>query len=332
MNRYMLAIGIVGLALAAGVALAAQEAAAPGGGRQGGRGGGRQGGGAAAVPAPVTNAQGTVIETPPPAAPIPGGNMQGKAVEAPASSAMTMWVMRNTKRHGEWVTIPVGKVKLHTWISYPEGTGQRPVVVVMNSYAGLWDDFPRGIADQLAQDGFIGVVPDFVSGLGPNGGNYDSFATVDLVVKAAQKLGVRDALGLARGARDYALKLPQANGKSATIGTRFGGNVSFDAAALMPALNAAVVYDGTEAPDAATMAKITAPVLFFGGELDDRAVTLIPPTQAAMKQLGKSFEYHIWAGTTGEFVAFGVPGNNTNANAASWAIAIRFLKEYTAQP
>jgi carboxymethylenebutenolidase len=329
MKRYILAAGLVGLALVAGGSLAARENAPQGGGQQGGRGG-RQGG-AAAVPAPVINAQGTVIETPPQGPPIPGGNMQGKAPDAPASSAMTMWVMRNTKRRGEWVTIPVGKVKLHTWISYPDGTERRPVVVVMNSYAGLWDDFPRGIADQLAQDGFIGVVPDFASGLGPNGGNSESFESVDLVVKATRNLGVQDALALARGTRDYAVKLPQANGRSATLGIRFGGNVSFQAAALMPELSAAVVYDGTDAPDAATTAKITAPVLFFGGELDDRAVALIPPAQAAMKQLGKSFEYHIWAGTTGEFVAFGVPGNNTNANWASWSIAIKFLKQHTAQ-
>jgi carboxymethylenebutenolidase len=268
------------------------------------------------------------VETPREAPAFDGGTMQGKAPGAPASSAMTRTVMRQTPRRGEWVDIPLGGVKLHTWISCPDGNDSRPVVLVMNSHAGLWDDFPRGLADQLAQDGFIGVVPDLVSGMGPQGGNWDSFPTVDLAIKASQRLTVQDAIRLLKGARDYALKLPRANGKSATLGTRFGGEVSFAAAALVPGLNAAVVYDGS-APDAATLPKIAAPVLFFGGALDDRSVALAEPTAVAMKKLGKSFEYHIWSQTTSEFVAFGVPGLNTNASQASWPITIRFLKEHT---
>jgi carboxymethylenebutenolidase len=273
-------------------------------------------------------AESQTIETPREAPAFEGGTMQGKPPGAPASSAMSRTVMRQTPRRGEWVDIPVGSVRLHTWISYPDGNEPRPVVLVMNSHAGMWDDFPRGVADQLAQDGFIGVVPDLVSGMGPGGGNWDSFSTVDLAIKAAQRLSVQDAIGLLKAARDYVLKLPRANGKSATLGTRFGGEVSFAAAALLPGLNAAVVFDGA-APDAATMAKIASPVLFLGGALDDRSVALAEPTAAAMKKLGKSFEYHIWSQTTSESVAFGVPGLNTNASQASWPIAIRFLKDHT---
>ena len=36
-------------------------------------------------------------------------------------------------------------------------------------------EFIRAIADQLASEGFIGVLPDLTSGLGPNGGNHDSY-------------------------------------------------------------------------------------------------------------------------------------------------------------
>ena len=32
----------------------------------------------------------------------------------------------------------------------------------------------RALGDQLAQDGFIAVVPDFLSGKGPNGGGTES--------------------------------------------------------------------------------------------------------------------------------------------------------------
>ena len=178
-----------------------------GGGRQGGRGGPP-----APIPPPVRNAQGVLIETPPPGQIPNGGTYQSKVPTAPSSSAMAAATMKLSPRHGEWVDIPVGRVKLRTWISYPDGTGRVPVVLVLSDEAGLWDDFPRGVADQLAQDGFIGVVPDFVSGMGPKGGNWESFESLNLAVMAAQKLNVRDGLDLARGARDYALKLPRANG------------------------------------------------------------------------------------------------------------------------
>jgi carboxymethylenebutenolidase len=326
MKAYTL-VAALGLALAAGGTPAgAQEAAQP----DGRQGGGRRGGGPPApVPPPVRNAQGVLIETPPPGNIPNGGTYQSKVDTAPASSAMAAATMKLTPRHGEWVDIPVGKVRLHTWISYPDGNGRVPVVLVLSDEAGMWDDFPRGIADQLAQDGFIGVVPDFVSGMGPKGGNWDSFESLNLAVMAAQKLSINDALDLSKGARDYALKLPRANGKSATLGFSFGGDVSFAAAALIPGLSAAIIFDGNTAPDAATMAKITAPVLYFGGDLNDRDVALVASASPAMEKLGKSFEYHIWAITTGQFVQIGQPANDTQANLASWPIAKKFLQDHT---
>jgi hypothetical protein len=62
--------------------------------------------------------------------------------------------------------------------------------------------------------------------------------------------------------------------------------VSFAAAALLPGLIAAVVFDGGAAPNAATMATIAAPAVFFGGALDDRAVAMVEPTTAEYVALG----------------------------------------------
>lgn len=320
-------VAALGLALVAGGTLAGAQEAAQADGRQGG---GRRGGGPPApVPPPVRNAQGVLIETPPPGNIPNGGTYQSKVATAPASSAMAAATMKLTPRHGEWVDIPVGKVKLHTWVSYPDGNARVPVVLVLSDEAGMWDDYPRAIADQLAQDGFIGVVPDFVSGMGPKGGNWDSFESLNLAVIALQKLSIDDALGLAKGAQDYALKLPRANGKSATLGFAFGGDVSFASAALLPGLSAAVIFDGNRAPDAATMAKITAPVLYFGGDLNDRDVALVASAAPAMEKLRKSFEYHIWAITTGQYMQVGQPANDTQATLASWPIAKKFLQDHT---
>ena len=38
-------------------------------------------------------------------------------------------------------------------------------------------DWVRAVGDQLAQDGFIAIVPDFLSGKGPNGGGSAALGT-----------------------------------------------------------------------------------------------------------------------------------------------------------
>ena len=76
-----------------------------------------------------------------------------------------------------------------------------------------------------------------------------------------------DKMEMIRAARDYALKLPRANGKSGTTGFCSGGGQAWESSADMPGVNASVSFYGAP-PDAATMAKIQAPVLAFAGDDD----------------------------------------------------------------
>ena len=69
------------------------------------------------------------------------------------------------------------------WVVYPERKDKAPVVMVISEIFGL-SDWIRGVADQLAKDGFIAVAPDFISGKGPNGGGTDAVASRDEVVEA----------------------------------------------------------------------------------------------------------------------------------------------------
>ena len=68
--------------------------------------------------------------------PRPGG-LAGKVPELPANlfnAAST--VARSPLKH-EWVDIPDGKVKLHTWVHYPPGTDKAPLVILMPYDPGL---------------------------------------------------------------------------------------------------------------------------------------------------------------------------------------------------
>mgnify|MGYP003341663476 CR=1 FL=1 len=74
-------------------------------------------------------------------------------------------------------------------------------------------------------------------------------------------------------------------------------------------MDAAVVFYGA-APDAATMAKIKAPVLgLYGG--DDPVVTpTINATKDAMGKAGKTYEPHVYEGATNAFMTYQAEGLN----------------------
>src|SRR5947208_12264291 len=137
---------------------------------------------------------------PTPAIP-PGAEGAGKALSS-------------SPRHGEWVDVPVGDAKIHTWVVYPQRKDKAPVVLVIHEIFGM-TDWVRAVADQLAADGFIAVAPDLLSGKGPNGGNTDSFSG-DAVRDAIMKLDKDEVTQRLNAALDYATKLPSANGKSAS--------------------------------------------------------------------------------------------------------------------
>lgn len=255
-----------------------------------------------------------------------GVNLAEKEPGIPANYYTAKSTVAHSKLRKEWVDIPVGDVKLHTWVEYPEGNGKAGIVIVMQHGTGM-DNWVRAVADQLAHDGFIAVAPDIWSGTGAGGGGLDSFQFVDDAIKAGVKVGPDETMRRFKAARDYALKLPRSNGKTASLGFCAGGGNSFRFAGEVPELDAAVVFYGTP-PDAAIMARIKAPVLGFYGENDARVTSTVPATITAMEKLGKVYEPHIYPKATHSFVMFQDAGANTAAIEDAWPRAIAFLKKH----
>jgi carboxymethylenebutenolidase len=255
---------------------------------------------------------------------IPG--LADKARNLPASYYTATATLARSPLKKEWVDIPMGDVKLHAWVEYPEGNGKAGVVIVMQHGVGL-DDWMRSVADQLAADGFIAVAPDAWSGTGPNGGNRDSFQFDDEAMRAAARITPDETQRRYKAARDWALELPRANGKTGSIGFCAGGGNSFRFAAEVPELNAAVVFYG--GPPAEELAKkINAPVLGFYGENDARVTAAVAPTTEMMKRLGKSYEPHIYPKVTHSFVYFQDLSVNRDAVADAWPRTIAFYNKY----
>jgi carboxymethylenebutenolidase len=250
-------------------------------------------------------------------------------------------VVDQSPRHGQWVDIPAGTsegmVKLHAWLVQPLGNDKAAVVVLIHPGPGMDNaDTPRkgaganwmrGVADKLAMQGFIVIMPDLASGLGPNGGNFDSFRYPDDLAKALGMRPVPVKMELLRAAREYALKLPRANGKSGITGFCNGGGYSWEAAAEIPGINAAVSFYGAP-PDPATMAKIQAPVLAFAGDNDPGLAPRVAAAAADMQKLGKTFEFKIYPNVTHAFLEHQTLGENAVATLDSWPRAIAFFKRY----
>ena len=256
----------------------------------------------------------------------PGSGLNEKRDDLPANWVMAKKAVAQTPRKNEWVDIPVGNAKVRAWVVYPAGNEKAPAVIVLHGATGATDNV-KAVADQLAHDGFIGILIDMASGLGPSGGNFDSIPFPDEVMMATGRLGRDGVMARIRATYDFAAKHPRSNEKVATLGFCGGGANSFRSAAEVAGLNAAVVFYG-QSPDAATLANVKAPVIGFYGENDVRITESVAPAQAEMKKLGKVYDPHIYARVTHSFLMFQDLGDNFLATEDGWAKTNAFLKKY----
>ncbi len=239
--------------------------------------------------------------------------------------------LEKSSRHGEFIDIPVPNAKspLKSYIVYPERKDKAPVVIVIHEIFGL-SDWVRSVADQLAADGFIAIAPDMLFGHGKDGGGTDSFASRDDVVAAIRSLKSDEVIADLNAVREYGIKLPAANAKSATIGFCWGGGKSFDYAAHQPGLDAAIVYYGTP-PSKEALANIKAPVMGNYGGTDARVTSTVEPTEASMKELGKTYAPHVYEGAGHGFLRQQNGQNGANLKAAqdAWPATLEFLRQHT---
>jgi carboxymethylenebutenolidase len=251
-----------------------------------------------------------------------------KRDDLPAAEEIAKATLNTSRRHADWVDITAGRQPIETFIVYPERSDKAPVVIAISDNQGL-TDWIRSVGDQLAREGFIAVVPDMLSGRGPNGGNTDSFADAGEAIKGISRLTREEVMRRLNAVRDYAVKLPAANGKSASIGFCWGGGYSFSFAAEATDLNAAVVFYGTS-PDAQTLARIKVPLVGFYGGNDARVNATIEPAASVMKKLGKKYEPTILPGAGHGFVRNQSRSEaDFNATEQAWPRAMAFLKQQT---
>lgn len=242
----------------------------------------------------------------------------------PASATTAAERLAKSPRHAEWVTIRVNATdSVMAWVVYPERATKAPVVIAIHENTGI-NTWTRGVADQLAADGFIGIAPDLTTMF--RSGDLTADPTSD-EGRAAIRL-VTEEMGnrILDAVAHYGMSLPAALPTYGIVGFCWGGARSFLYATHAARLAASVVFYGSP-PSAEQMANIAAPVLGFYGGNDARINATIPATDSLMKRLGKPYEFHILDGAGHGFLR-AQDGSEANAAAATaaWPRAIAFFK------
>jgi carboxymethylenebutenolidase len=224
-------------------------------------------------------------------------------------------------RHGEWVTIalePGSADSVMAWVVYPSTRQKAPVVVVVHEIFGL-STWVRGVADQVAADGFIAIAPDFLSRVrgGPT--------TVELAADSARGL-IRGVNSTERNriivaAANWAMTQPAATPKYAVIGYCWGGQTTFMHAIHggvtgfsggvafygLPYASGGAQATATQAAVPTTfvadsLAKIRVPVMLLNGSKDARIAAAMPALDSMMKALGKTYTAQNYEGATHGFL------------------------------
>jgi carboxymethylenebutenolidase len=238
-----------------------------------------------------------------------GGSGQGTA-GLPASNNNAAARIKDTPRHAEWVKVawePGSSDSLMAWIVYPTTSRTKsPVVVVVHEIFGL-ATWVRGVADQVAAEGFIAIAPDLNSRVrgGPS--------TEELSGDSARKIisGVNAAernKGITAVAR-YAMSQPSAAQKYGVIGYCWGGGTVFLHAVNggTSGFSGGVAFYGTAylngaVPIADSLAKIRVPLMLLNGSKDARIAAAMPAIDSTMKALGKKYSGQNYEGAVHGFL------------------------------
>ena len=250
------------------------------------------------------------------------------AASPPAGSTDVAARLTASPRHGECVMIPSGAGdSVRAYVVHPERRERAPVVVVIHEIFGL-STWIRGVADQLAAEGYVAIAPDLLTGKEPLGPG-DSL-TNETARRVIQTLRPEEVHRRIAAVGQWGMQQPSASQEYAVLGFCWGGSTSFAHAVQSPAgLGAAVVFYGSS-PPSASLSGVRVPVLGLYAGDDARVNSTVPAADSTMRALGKTFEYRMFDNSGHGFLRQqdGRDGANLAAARESWPMAIAFLRRH----
>jgi carboxymethylenebutenolidase len=181
--------------------------------------------------------------------------------------------------------------------------------VVIHEIFGL-TDWVRGVADQLAEAGYIAIAPDLLSGYGKDGGGTSKVeGGQSEIMRRIRDLPPEQVTADLNAAVRYLKKVPACNGKVVVCGFCWGGGQTFRFATNNKDVKAAFVFYGGGPTDEAAVERIKCPVYGFYGGNDARVNATIPMSKKLMQAAGKKYEPVIYEGAGHGFMRAGEAAN-----------------------
>jgi len=217
------------------------------------------------------------------------------------------------------------------YAALPDGSGPHPAVVIAFHVGGL-DDFDRKMADQLAEAGFVAVVPDL----------FHRFSKEVMDGPRLDRLGhLKDADIIAdmNAAVDFLTANSAINDdRIGVTGFCMGGRIAWLMAASNQIFKCTVPFYGGnimgnwgpgDTPFSMSN-NINCPMLFhFGAEDGNPSVADRDTFNAELKRLGKDFEFHTYDGAGHAFMDHTNPDRYHEASAAAaWPRTIDFFNNH----
>ena len=217
----------------------------------------------------------------------------------------------------------------------PAGPGPFPGVVLIHHIPG-WNEFCIEAARKLAHPGFATLCNHLYFRMGD--GDPD-----DIGARARAEGGVSDEqmLGDVAGAMAFLRAQSNANGKVGIIGFCSGGRQTYLSACRLPNVNAAVDCWGGRVmadPSALNAKQPVAPIDYskdlncpmlglFGNDDKEPSPEQVNKTEAILKDLGKTYEFHRYDGADHAFFDWSRPSYRPEQAMDGWNKVISFFNK-----
>ncbi|HJM89939.1 MAG TPA: dienelactone hydrolase family protein [Dehalococcoidia bacterium] len=230
-----------------------------------------------------------------------------------------------------------GGEDIEAYVARPLGPGPFPSVVVLHHMPG-WDEGTKEITRKFAHHGYNAIDPNLYYREGP-GGEPDEVAAV---ARSQGGVPVDRLVGDAEGAAAYLRNLPTSTDRVGIIGFCSGGRQVVIAASRSIAFDAAVdcwggrvIADADQLTERQPVAPIdmiddlAAPLLGIFGN-DDRSPSpeLVDQHEEALKQAGKTYEFHRYDGAGHGFFATDRPGYRPVQATEAWGEVWQWYERY----
>lgn len=186
---------------------------------------------------------------------------------------------------GERITFKANGTTTPGYLARPKGRG--PGVIVIQEWWGLVPQI-EGVADRLAEAGFVALAPDLYHGR--------STTSPDQAGKMMMAMRVDEAERDLAGAIDHLAAQPDVSSKKVgTVGFCMGGALSLFAASKNPEVGACVVFYGGHPNIKADLGTLQAPVLgIYAGKDGSVTPQSVKILDDELTRLNKRHEFHTY--------------------------------------